>query len=131
MLSRLSWVYLSTLLLAGLIAPSTVMAQTKAHDEVTFTKDIAPILQRSCQKCHKPDAIAPMSLIDYEEVRPWARAIKYRTGLRDQAGVMPPWYIEKDIGIQRFKDDPTLTNEEIEKNKIRLGFLKKREFAKS
>jgi len=115
MLSRLSWVYLSTLLLAGLIAPSTVVAQTKAHDEVTFTKDIAPILQRSCQKCHKPDAIAPMSLIDYEEVRPWARAIKYRTGLRDQAGVMPPWYIEKDIGIQRFKDDPSLTNEEIEK----------------
>ena len=54
-----------------------------------------------------------MSLIDYEEVRPWARAIKYRTGLRDKPGVMPPWYIEKDIGIQQFKDDPSLSDHEI------------------
>ena len=88
-------------------------AQTAAGDEVTFSRDIAPILQRSCQKCHRPDALAPMSLITYQEVRPWARAIRNRTGLRDQPGVMPPWFIEKDIGIQSFKDDPSLSDAEI------------------
>ena len=54
-----------------------------------------------------------MALITYEEVRPWARSIKYRTGLRNKMGVMPPWYIEKDIGIQRFKDDWSLSDHEI------------------
>ena len=108
------------LLVVGLMVPVTMSAQPNgsvgsAPGEVTFTKDIAPILQRSCQKCHRPDALAPMSLIDYDEVRPWARAMKYRTGLRDKPGVMPPWFIEKDIGIQRFKDDPSLNDEEVAK----------------
>ena len=73
---------------------------------VTFTKDIAPILQRSCENCHRPDGAGPMSLTTYDEVRPWARAIKQRTGVGPKAGVMPPWYIEKNIGIQSYKDDP-------------------------
>ena len=98
-------------ILAAMSAPAA--AQAAATDEVTFTRDIAPILQRSCQKCHQPNSLAPMSLIDYEEVRPWARAIKLRTGLRDKPGVMPPWYIEKNIGIQRFKDDPSLSDHEV------------------
>ena len=83
--------------------------------QVTFTKDIAPILQRSCQKCHRPDGGAPISLITYEDVRPWARSIKYRTGLGTQSDVMPPWYIEKDLGIQDYKGDISLSAEEIEK----------------
>lgn len=81
--------------------------------EVTFTKDIAPILQRSCENCHRPDGVAPMSLVTYEDTRPWARAIKQRTGIGPKAGVMPPWYAEKNIGIQHFKDDPSLTELEI------------------
>src|SRR5438132_1172730 len=83
------------------------------HSEVTFTKDIAPILQRSCQNCHRPDGVAPMSLMSYEDARPRARAIKQRTGIGPHAGVMPPWYIEKNIGIQKYKDDPSLSDEEI------------------
>src|SRR5687768_2707746 len=55
---------------------------------VTFARDIAPILQRSCQNCHRPGQVAPMSLLTYEEARPWARAMKLRTGLRDKAGAM-------------------------------------------
>ncbi len=102
----------AALLLALVAGPRVATAQTP-HDEVTFTKDIAPILQRSCQKCHRPNSLAPMSLITYEDVRPWARSIKQRTGLRNQMGVMPPWYIEKDIGIQRFKDDWSLSDDEI------------------
>src|SRR5262245_47393545 len=70
-----------------------------ASADVTFTKHIAPILQRSCENCHRPDGVAPMSLRTYEDVRPWARAIKQRTGLGPRAGVMPPWYVEKNIGI--------------------------------
>src|SRR5262245_653156 len=99
--------------LAGLAAvPATVRAQA-APAEITFTKHIAPILQRSCQNCHRPDGGAPMSLTTYEEVRPYARAIKQRTGLGPRAGVMPPWYVEKNIGIQRYKGDPSLSEEEI------------------
>ena len=56
---------------------SSARAQT---NDVTFTKDIAPIVQRSCQGCHRPDSIAPMSLLTYEEVRPWAAAIKAAHG---------------------------------------------------
>ena len=100
----------------GLLAPVTANGQsTAASHDVTFTKDIAPILQRSCQRCHRPNAVAPMSLITYEEVRPWARSIKARTGLRWQRGAMPPWFIEKNIGIQRFKNDPSLSDEEVAK----------------
>ena len=86
-----------------------------AAPEVTFTRDIVPILQRSCQNCHRPGQVAPMSLLTYEDARPWARSMKQRTGLRDKAGVMPPWYIEKNIGIQHYKNDPSLSDEEVAK----------------
>jgi mono/diheme cytochrome c family protein len=81
--------------------------------DVTFTKHIAPILQRSCQRCHRPDGGAPMPLVTYEQARPWARSIKNRTGLGPHAGVMPPWFVEKNIGIQGFKQDPSLSDAEI------------------
>lgn len=89
--------------------------QPARAEQVTFTKDIAPILQRSCQTCHRSDSLAPMSLITYEEVRPWARAIKQRTHIRNRQGVMPPWYMEKDVGIQRYKNDISLSEEELAK----------------
>jgi hypothetical protein len=94
-----------------------VAIQAAAADtpDVTFTKDIAPILQRSCENCHRADGVAPMSLTTYEEVRPWARAIKQRTSIGPHAGVMPPWYVEKNIGIQKFHNDPSLSDEEIAK----------------
>ena len=84
-----------------------------AAPDVTFTKHIAPILQRSCQQCHRPDGGAPMPLLTYEQVRPWARSIKTRTGLGPKAGVMPPWFVERNIGIQHFKQDPSLSEAEI------------------
>ena len=58
------------------VSPLSSTGQTvSAEPQVTFTKNIAPILQRSCQKCHRPGSVAPMSLLTYEEVRPWARSI--------------------------------------------------------
>jgi hypothetical protein len=67
----------------GLLAQQAAPAPAAAPPAVTFTKDIAPILQRSCQNCHRPGQVAPMSLITYEDVRPWARAIRQRTSIRD------------------------------------------------
>ena len=92
-------IYAAGVLILMLATPTDVFSQSGA-DDVTFTADIAPILQRSCQNCHHPNSVAPMSLLTYEEVRPYARRIKERTMLRDRMGVMPPWFIEKDIGIQ-------------------------------
>src|SRR5437764_7105767 len=82
---------------------------TASHGQVTFTKDVAPILQRSCQVCHRPGSIAPMSLLTYEEARPWARAIKAQVSSR----FMPPWTLDKTVGVQHFKGDRSLKDEEI------------------
>jgi len=98
----------------GLVAPHAVKAAPAGVPaDVTFTRDVAPILQRSCENCHRPDGVAPMSLVTYEDARPWARAIKQRTGIGPKAGVMPPWYVEKNIGIQQFHNDPSLSDDEI------------------
>src|SRR6202049_3757035 len=77
--------------------------------EVTFSKDVAPILQRSCQNCHRPGSIAPMSLLTYKDARPWARSIKEKVVRRQ----MPPWHIDRNVGITKFKDDPSLSEAEI------------------
>jgi mono/diheme cytochrome c family protein len=109
---------LSAVLMSAIPAGPAAQTPAPAQPEpasVTFTKHIAPILQRSCQQCHNPDGGAPMPLTTYEEVRPWARAIKTRTAIGPRAGVMPPWFVEKNIGIQKFKGDPSLSDEEITK----------------
>ena len=94
------------------MTPEGSAGQTN-ESEVTFTTDIAPILQRSCQNCHRPESIAPMSLLTYQDARRYATRIKERTQLRDRMGVMPPWFIEKDVGIQDFQNDISLSEEEI------------------
>jgi len=78
-------------------------------DEVTFARDVAPILQENCQSCHNPQGMAPMSLTTYEEARPWAPLIKDRVVARK----MPPWHIDRTVGIQEFKNDISLSDEEI------------------
>jgi hypothetical protein len=116
-----TWHCASMLAVAGVIAavvsvglPASIHAQSQpAASEITYTRDIAPIIQRSCENCHRADGVAPMSLMTYEEVRPWARAIKQRTGIGPHAGVMPPWYMEKNIGIQSFQNDPSLSAKEV------------------
>ncbi|MFT4672382.1 MAG: hypothetical protein ACI945_001725, partial [Pseudohongiellaceae bacterium] len=101
----------SALLGATWLLASSVSAQSA--EEITFHKDIEPILQRSCQNCHRDGGAGPMPLVTYDQVAPYAGLIEYKTGLRDRAGAMPPWYMEKNIGIQSYKDDPSLNDEEI------------------
>lgn len=105
------------LVVATIAGGATAFAQTPATraTDVTYSKDIAPILQRSCVTCHNPEGGAPMSLTSFEEVRPYARAINVRTHMGPRAGVMPPWFVEKNIGIQRYKGDPSLNEEELAK----------------
>jgi hypothetical protein len=76
---------------------------------VTFTKDVAPILQQKCQVCHQPNSIGPMSLQTYEEARKYARRIKTKVSER----LMPPWHLDKTVGIQEFKNDRSLTDQQI------------------
>ncbi len=94
---------------AALLLPGSASAQTASSQEPTFATDVAPILYRSCIKCHRTGQIAPMSLISYQEVRPWARSIKNKVETR----AMPPWHLDRRIGIQGFKNDPSLTDQEI------------------
>src|ERR687891_545509 len=90
----------------------TVVTPSMAADErpVTFSKDVAPIIQAKCQECHQPNSIAPMSLITYEEARPWARSIKQRVASRQ----MPPWHIDPSVGVQKFKNDMSLSDAQID-----------------
>jgi hypothetical protein len=73
----------------------------------TFNKDVLPILQKSCQECHRPGTMAPMSLLTYEEARPWARSIKEKVVTR----YMPPWHIDRTVG--EYYPDPSLSDAEI------------------
>jgi hypothetical protein len=77
--------------------------------QATFAKDVAPILQEKCQTCHRDGSIAPMPLISYQDVRPWARAIRQRVLLRS----MPPWFIDRSVGIQHFSNDISLSDQQI------------------
>ena len=93
----------------------TVMGDLRAHRpatspaEVTFSRNIAPIFQAKCQTCHHQGTSAPMSLVTYEEVRPWARSIQLRVASRD----MPPWHLDKTVGIRQYKNDRSLSDDEI------------------
>ena len=75
----------------------------------TFNKDIAPIFQRACQSCHHTGAATPMSLTTFTEVRPWAKSIRQRVAVRD----MPPWHLDKTVGIRDYKNDRSLNDGEI------------------
>ena len=91
------------------LAADAKPANAGAREQVTFSKDVAPILQAKCQECHQPNSIAPMSLITFQEARPWARSIKERVVTRQ----MPPWHIDQSVGVQKFKNDMSLSNEQV------------------
>jgi len=78
---------------------------------VTYAKDIAPIFQQKCQVCHQPNSIAPMSLLTYEDAKDVMDKIRENVSERR----MPPWHIDRTVGIQAFKNDRGLTDDQIAK----------------
>jgi len=100
---------LTILAAAFFLAPSSSfdgLAKSKAA--VTFNKDVAPILFKSCAECHRPGEAAPMSLLSYKDARPWARSIREKVVSRE----MPPWHADPRVG--QFLNDPRLTQAEID-----------------
>jgi len=86
----------------------TLVAAPAVAETPTFNKDVAPILYKHCVECHRPEAMAPMPLITYNDVRPWARALKTKVTRRE----MPPWGADPTIGT--FANDVSLSQQEID-----------------
>src|SRR3984885_15159602 len=97
------------LLVPATLALGTIAFAAETAKPVTFTKDIAPILQAKCQDCHRQGGMAPMALVGYQEVRPWAKSVKPRV----LAHTMPPWFLDKTVGIQHFSNDASLSDQQI------------------
>ena len=87
---------------------ASLIGNAQAQD-ITYSRDIAPILQEKCVTCHNPEGIGPMPLQSYQQVNPFAALIKDRTSKR----IMPPWHIDTTTGIQEFKNDASLSDEQI------------------
>src|SRR5216683_5530585 len=98
----------SIALLAALVLAGTATLKPAATREpVTYYKDVAPILQRSCQECHRPGEIGPFSLLTYEQARPWAASIKASVLQKK----MPPWFADQHYG--KFSNDRSLAAKDI------------------
>ncbi len=99
--------------LCGTAAIASVSASrgqsAAATRKPTFSKDVAPIFQEKCQVCHQPNSIAPMPLLNYADAKKFASAIKSKV----EARVMPPWHIDRNIGVRAFKNDRGLTDAEV------------------
>jgi hypothetical protein len=95
---------------AALAGAVTARAADAPKGPVTFAKDVAPIFQAKCQNCHRLVKWPPMSLLTYQDARPWARSIKEKV----QSRLMPPWHIDRTVGIQSFKNDIRLSDDQID-----------------
>jgi len=109
------WVALAGTVLTGtVVSPQAVAAalpQAVTAQDVTYAGDVAAILQENCVRCHRAGTAAPMVLDTYEQVRAFAPLIKHSVETR----TMPPgWYIDRTLGIQDFKNNPSLSEQEIE-----------------
>src|ERR1041385_5153640 len=94
-------------LLCGMLLTIVATAATVPAPR-TFSKDVAPIIQARCQGCHRPGEAAPMSFGNYQEVRPWAKAIKAAVVTKK----MPPWFADPKYG--HFRNDRSLSQAEID-----------------
>lgn len=93
-----------------LFALSLVPFSTFAND-ITYSSDIAEIINNNCVICHQPGQIGPMSFTSYEEVRPWAPLIALKVANRE----MPPYHYDVDVGVQELKNDWRMPQEDIDK----------------
>jgi hypothetical protein len=107
-MKRLSALLLGTVAVAG----ASISVHTAAPAAIvvpTFTKDVAPIIYDKCTACHREGEVAPMTLISYEDVRPWAKAIKNKVVARE----MPPWFADPDHSL-KMRNDRSLSKQQID-----------------
>ena len=98
--------FLRPVLIGACAAAVSFAASTPS--QITFTKDVLPVMQKRCQTCHRPGEVAPMSFLTYKEVRPWAKAIREAVLTRK----MPPWFADPHYG--KFANDRSLNKDEID-----------------
>src|ERR1700749_2615573 len=94
-------------LVVASLAFVSAVAAFGAASPVTYSKDVAPILQKNCEGCHRAGEAAPMSLRTYKEVRPYAAAIKEAVLLKK----MPPWFADPKFG--HFANDRTMSEQDV------------------
>ena len=97
------WVGIASTITIG--APQQAASAAAAP---TFSADVAPIFYAKCVSCHRPGEVAPMSLITFKDVRPWASSIRDKVTTR----VMPPWHADRQYGT--FRNEQSLTQGEID-----------------
>jgi hypothetical protein len=93
--------------LLGLLMAAAAFAADAAPQNITFNKDVLPILQKNCQTCHRPGEIGPMPLLTYADTRPWAKSVKAAVLARK----MPPWFADPKYG--HFMNDRSLSEKDI------------------
>ena len=108
MTKKLTLPLLVALCLIALAFSNSSSANSGNRKEVTFTRDVAPILYKNCAECHRPGEAAPMSLLSYKDARPWARSIKEKVVTKE----MPPWHA--DPHYRQFSNDRRLTQAQID-----------------
>src|SRR5262249_16355550 len=94
---------------ALLLLPGIAPAADVGAQPVTFGKAVARVFQEKGRECHRQGTAAPMSLVSYQETRPWAKSIRERVITRN----MPPWHLDKAVGIQEFQNDRSLSDAQI------------------
>ncbi len=95
-------------MLLSVLAGVAALAANTGSSEITYHKNVQPILQRNCEGCHRPGEVGPMSLMNYKEVRPWAKAIKSAILTKK----MPPWYADPHFG--KFSNERKLSENDIQ-----------------
>jgi mono/diheme cytochrome c family protein len=94
---------------AGLALQGEVAAQSESGAEITYSREVSRIIQTNCQVCHQPGQIGPMSLMNYQQVRRYARRIRDLVSTRE----MPPYHYDTDVGIQELQGDWRLSQADI------------------
>src|SRR5262249_49457345 len=98
----------SAVVAAGTLSTGASAGAPAKSPAPTFARDVAPVLYKHCVECHRAGEFAPMPLVRYEDVRPWAKSIRERVVGRE----MPPWSADPRYG--RFRNDPRLSEQEID-----------------
>src|SRR6187402_1153828 len=108
-MKRLALLVVGVAALASFTATAQSPQATAPHPAPTFAKDVASIMFNKCATCHRPGEVAPMSLLSYEDARPWAKAIKTKVVARE----MPPWGADMSQTLP-MRNDISLSQKEIE-----------------